>query len=292
MGSPTASHDAPHRIMGSLYVVGTPIGNLEDISLRALRVLRSVALIAAEDTRKTARLLSHYDIHTPLTSYFEHNKLGKLEAILGQLAQDNDVALVSEAGMPGLSDPGYELVRAVLAAGWPVVPLPGACAAITALVVSGLPTDSFLFLGFLPRRPAARRRALEQVRQASCTLLVYEAPHRLLACLADMEEILGERPVAVARELTKLHEEFFRGTLGQARQHFAAGVRGEITLVIGGSSGEPGGWDEVRVRGRLQDLLGQGLGHKQAAQQVAAESGWPRREVYRLGRDPKGLGDL
>jgi 16S rRNA (cytidine1402-2'-O)-methyltransferase len=274
-------------MMGSLYIVGTPIGNLEDITLRALRILRSVALIAAEDTRKTTRLLNRYNIHTPLTSYFEHNKLGKLETILGQLAQGNDVALVSEAGMPGLSDPGYELVRAVLAAGWPVIPLPGACAAITALVVSGLPTDSFLFLGFLPRRPAARRRALEQVRLQSRTLVIYEAPHRLAACLADMEEILGERPIAVARELTKLHEELFRGTLSQARQHFASGARGEITLVVGGASGEPGRWDEAHTRSRLQDLLSQGLGRRQAAQQVAAESGWPSREVYRLNQDPK-----
>jgi 16S rRNA (cytidine1402-2'-O)-methyltransferase len=267
--------------MGTLYVVGTPIGNLEDITLRALRVLREVSLIAAEDTRKTARLLARYDIHTPLTSYFEHNKLTKLDTLMAKLAQ-GDVALVSEAGMPGLSDPGYELVQAALQAGIPVAPVPGPCAAITALVVSGLPTDSFLYLGFLPRKSSERCRALEDVRDERRTLIVYESNHRLLECLADIEAILGDRLIAVARELTKLHEELYRGTVSQARQHFAGEVRGEITLVIGGAAGESIAWDETRVRARLAELLEQGLGRREAAQQVAAESGWPRREVYKL----------
>lgn len=276
--------------MGTLYVVGTPIGNLEDISLRALRILSEVSLIAAEDTRKTAKLLARYDIHTPLTSYFEHNKLAKLDTLLAKLAQ-GDVALVSEAGMPGLSDPGYELVRAALQAGIPVAPVPGPCAAITALVVSGLPTDSFLYLGFLPRKSSERRRALETVRDERHTLVVYEAPHRLLECLADVEATLGDRPIAVARELTKLHEELYRGTVSQARQHFANEVRGEITLVIGGAplssppaSGERhrGGWDEAQVRARLTELLAQGVSRKEAVQQVVAESGWPRRKIYDL----------
>jgi 16S rRNA (cytidine1402-2'-O)-methyltransferase len=272
--------------MGTLYVVGTPIGNLEDITLRALRVLRQVSLIAAEDTRKTARLLARYDIHTPLTSYFEHNKLAKLDTLLARLAQ-SDVALVSEAGMPGLSDPGYELVRAALQAGIPVSPVPGPCAAVTALVVSGLPTDSFLYLGFLPRKSSERRRALEDARGERRTLVLYEAPHRLLECLADIEAVLGDRPIAVARELTKLHEELYRGTVSQARQHFAGEVRGEITLVIGGAAEEALAWDETRVRARLAELLAQGLGRKEAAQQAAAESGWPRRQVYKLD-----IGDL
>jgi len=268
--------------MGTLYVVGTPIGNLEDISLRALRILREVALIAAEDTRKTGRLLSHYAIHTPLTSYFEHNKLNKLNTILEKLAQGDDVALVSEAGMPGLSDPGYELVHAALQANVPVVPVPGPSAVVTALVVSGLPTDSFIYLGFLPRKSTERRRALESVRQEHHTLVAYEAPHRLADCLADIEAVLGDRPISVARELTKLHEELFRGTISQARQHFAGGVRGEITLVIGGASGQESTWDQVRVRATLVELLAQGISRKQAAQQVAAESGWSRREIYQL----------
>lgn len=267
--------------MGTLYVVGTPIGNLEDISLRALRILREAALIAAEDTRKTSILLARYDIHTPLTSYFEHNKLTKLNAIIEKLAQ-GDVALVSEAGMPGLADPGYELVRAALQAGFPVAPAPGPCAAVTALVVSGLPTDSFVYAGFLPRKSAERRRALEAVRGERRTLVFYEAPHRLQECLADVEAVLGERPIAVARELTKLHEEIFRGAVSQARQHFAGEVRGEITLVIGGAADETPAWDKARVRARLNELGAQGLSRKEAAQQVAAESGWPRREVYQL----------
>lgn len=266
--------------MGTLYVVGTPIGNLEDITLRALRVLGQVSLIAAEDTRKTARLLARYDIHTPLTSYFEHNKLTKLDRILDSLAQ-GDVALVSEAGMPGLSDPGYELVRAAVQAGVPIVPVPGPCAAITALVVSGLPTDSFVYLGFLPRRAAERRRALSEVAAERRTLIAYEAPHRLAECLADIETILGDRPIAIARELTKLHEEIFRGTVSQAREHLQQ-ARGEITLVIGGAPEQAARWSHERVLARLSALLEQGMDRKQAAQQIAAQAGWSRRDVYRL----------
>lgn len=266
--------------MGTLYVVGTPIGNLEDMTLRALRVLSEVSLIAAEDTRKTARLLARYEIHTPLTSYFEHNKLTKLDKILDSLAQ-GDVALVSEAGMPGLSDPGYELVRAAVQAGIPIVPVPGPCAAITALVVSGLPTDSFVYLGFLPRRAAERRRALSQVATEHRTLIAYEAPHRLDECLADIATILGDRPIAIARELTKLHEEIFRGTVNQAREHLPQ-ARGEITLVIGGAPDQAARWSREHVLACLSALLVQGIDRKQAAQQVAAQAGWSRRAVYRL----------
>ncbi len=267
--------------MGTLYVVATPIGNLEDITLRALRILREVSLIAAEDTRKTGHLLARYDIHTPLTSYFEHNKLTKLDAILNQLKQ-GDVALVSEAGMPGLSDPGYELVRAVIQAGYPIVPVPGPCAAIGALVVSGLPTDSFVYLGFLPRRSSERRRALEKVRDEPRTLVLYEAPHRLAECLADVEAVLGDRPLAIARELTKLHEEIFRGTVSQARRHFADRARGEFTLVIGGAADQPSAWTQDRVQARLRELLDQGWERKEATRQAASESGWSRRAVYQL----------
>ncbi len=268
--------------MSTLYIVGTPIGNLEDISLRALRILRQVALIAAEDTRKTARLLAHYGIQTPLTSYFEHNKLAKLDHIINTLAQGKEIALVSEAGMPGLSDPGYELVRAALKAGITVVPVPGPSAAVTALVVSGLPTDSFLYLGFLPRKSAERRRALEAARAELCPLVIYEAPHRLAACLADVEQVLGDRPIAVARELTKIHEEIFRGSINQARQHFAGEVRGEVTLVIGGASKKEQLWDETRARAALAELLAGGLDRKEAVKQITAASGWTRRQVYQL----------
>jgi 16S rRNA (cytidine1402-2'-O)-methyltransferase len=267
--------------MGILYVVGTPIGNLEDLSARALRVLREVSLVAAEDTRKTGALFSRYDIHTPLTSYFEHNKLTKLDAILEALER-GDVALVSEAGMPGLSDPGYELIHAVVQVGLPVVPIPGPVAAITALVVSGLPTDSFTFLGFLPRRASERRRALQEVAAERRTLIFYEAPHRLADCLADIESVLGDRPIAVARELTKLHEEVYRGTVAGAREHFAGQVRGEVTLVLGGAIETTSAWDQDRVIRALQEALDSDMDHKEASRRVAQASGWPRREVYRL----------
>jgi 16S rRNA (cytidine1402-2'-O)-methyltransferase len=267
--------------MGTLYVVGTPIGNLEDLSPRALRVLREASLVAAEDTRKTGALFSRFDVHTPLTSYFEHNKLRKLDAILEALGR-GDVALVSEAGMPGLSDPGYELIRAAIEAGVPVVPIPGPVAAITALVVSGLPTDGFTFLGFLPRKASDRKRALQEVAAEQRTLVFYEAPHRLTDCLDDIEAVLGDRPIAVARELTKLYEEIYRGTVHGAREHFSDDVRGEVTLVVGGAIEEAVAWDEGRVRRALSDALTHGMDRKEAVRHVTQASGWPRRQVYRL----------
>ena len=205
--------------MGTLYLVGTPIGNLEDITLRALRILEQVTLIAAEDTRRARILTRRYEIETPITSYFEGNKLTKLETVLGAL-DVGDVALISEAGMPGLSDPGYELVRAAIERDLPVVPIPGPSAPVTALVVSGLPSDSFLYLGFLSRRRSERCRLLAAVVQEWRTLVFFEAPHRLRASLADIEAVLGNRPLAICRELTKLHEEVWRGTVSDARVHF------------------------------------------------------------------------
>ncbi len=273
--------------MGTLYVVGTPIGNLEDLSPRALRVLREVQLVAAEDTRKTGTLFARFDLHTPLTSYFEHNKLTKLDAILEALGR-GDVALVSEAGMPGLSDPGFELIRAAIEAGVPVVPIPGPVAAITALVVSGLPTDSFTFLGFLPRKASERRRALQEIAAERRTLVLYEAPHRLADCLEDIESVLGDRPIAVARELTKLYEEIYRGTVHGAREHFARGeVRGEVTLVVGGATEEAIAWDEERVRLALNEAINRDMDRKEAVRQVTQRSGWPRRDVYRLALELK-----
>jgi len=266
--------------MNTLYVVGTPIGNLEDITLRALRILKSVRLIAAEDTRKTRVLLDRYAIRTPLTSYFEHNKLAKLDTVLGALGE-GDVALVSDAGMPGLSDPGYELVRAALARGAPVTVVPGVSAAVSALVVSGLPTDQFVFGGFLPRKGGERRAALEALAGERRTLVFYEAPHRVVETLADMRAVLGERPVCAARELTKLHEETVRGTAGEVLAHFTASEpRGEFTLVVGGAPEADSRWDEAAVRARLLALLGDGLPGAEAARQVARESGWARRDVY------------
>lgn len=273
--------------MGTLYLVATPIGNLEDITARALRVLGEAALIAAEDTRHTRRLLAHFDIHTPLTSYFEHNKLTKLDEILEALTA-GDVALVSDAGTPALSDPGYELVRAALAGGFPVVPVPGPSAVVAALVASGLPTDSFVYLGFLPRKDADRRQLLESVAAEPRTLVCFESPHRLLDALRDVEAALGDRSVAVARELTKLFEEIFRGPASEARAHFEAkGVAGEITLVIAGAADQPAEkWAEVRVRTELERLVAAGLKRKDAAKQIARLSGWPARDIYNLPTEP------
>ena len=220
--------------MPVLYVIATPIGNLEDISLRALRLLQEVKLIAAEDTRTTRHLLNAHNIKTPLTSYHEHSKRAKLDYLLNYLEKE-DLALVSEAGMPGLSDPGYELIVAAIERGISVVPIPGASAVITALVVSGLPTDQFLYLGFLPRRKGQRQRLLSSIVDEPRTIVAFETPHRLRKALSDIEEILGNRRLSVCRELTKVHEEIFRGRVSQAREHFAE-PRGEFSLVIEGKT--------------------------------------------------------
>jgi len=268
--------------VGTLYVVGTPIGNLEDITLRALRTLRQVSLTAAEDTRTTGRLLAHYQIETPLTSYWEHSKLSKLKTILATL-EAGDVALVSEAGMPGLSDPGYELIRAAIEAGHQVSPIPGPTAPITALVVSGLSTDRFLYLGFLPRRGRARRRLLAKVAPVEHTLVAFEAPHRLLETLGDVESILGDREMAIARELTKLHEEVWRGQVSQARDHFSVQPpRGEFTLVIAGANPQERRWEEEGVRAAVEELMGAGVPRREAVKAVAQMADWPPQKVYQL----------
>ncbi len=234
-------------------------------------------MIAAEDTRATRRLLSHYDIKTPLTSYHEHNKRTKLNYLLGQLEQE-DVALVSEAGMPGLSDPGYELIAAAIEHGIPVVPIPGPSAVVTALVVSGLPTDQFLYLGFLPRRQGVRRRLLKSVANEPRTLVVFEAPHRLAETLNDALEILGDRKAAVCRELTKVHEEVFRGRLSQAIEHFTQ-PRGEFTLVIEGSvEGEPELSDKIEKE--LLKLYRQGAGAREAVARLSESSGISKKKLY------------
>lgn len=268
--------------MGVLYVVGTPIGNLEDVTLRALRVLREVRLIAAEDTRETRKLLSHFGITTALTSYFEHNKLQKLDYLLGVLRSGSDVAVVSDAGMPGISDPGYELIREALKAGVRVIPVPGPSAVLTALAVSGLPTDQFVYLGFLPRRPAERRRALVEVAVERRTLVAFESPHRVLDALRDAQEVLGDRPVAVASELTKLFEEVHRGPVSEVREQMARSVvRGEYTLVIAGAP-RPERASEDEVAREVERLADAGRPAKETAAEIARSTGWPRREVYRL----------
>ncbi len=270
--------------MGVLYVVATPIGNLKDITLRALEVLRQVNLIAAEDTRVTARLLQHYDIRTPMTSYFEHNKLQKLDTILAAL-EEGDVALVSDAGMPGINDPGYELINAVIAAGYPVRVVPGPSAPIAALVLSGLPTNRFLYLGYVPRRRNERMRHFRSVQDEPGTLIFLETPRRLVDSLADAVEVFGpERRAAVARELTKVHEEVIRGTLAQVHDHFRkVAPRGEVVLLIAGTTaGERPPVDRARVQEALELLLDAGISRSQAARIVARILGIPKREVYNL----------
>lgn len=270
--------------MGTLYIIATPLGNLEDMSLRALRILREVALIATEDTRTTGRLLKHFDINCPLISYYEHNKLARLDRILATL-EEGDVALVSEAGTPLLSDPGYELVRAAIEHDFRVIAIPGPSAVTTALPASGLPTDRFLFLGFLPRRAGDRRQVLEEVKTQTATLVLFEAPHRLYAALVDMAEILGpDRAIAVCRELTKLHEEIWRGSLAEARQEWnQRQPRGEFTLVVAGAASEPS-WDEAQVEVALASLITAGETTKDAVRQVTEKSGWSKREVYALAQ--------
>jgi 16S rRNA (cytidine1402-2'-O)-methyltransferase len=272
--------------MKTLYIVPTPIGNLEDITLRALRILREAALIAAEDTRTTRILLQHYQITTPLTSYHEHNKLAKLDTLFSAL-ETGDVALVSDAGMPGISDPGYELIGAAIERDFRVEPLPGASATITALVGSGLPTDRFLYLGFLPRKTSALRNFFESVAGEPGTLIVYESPNRLTDTLTQALAVFGDRLACVARELTKKFEEFQRGTISQLLAYYDANPpRGEITLVIAGAPPEVKTvWDEERVRAVLRERLDADESLTSAAKAIAGESGWERRVVYNLGLD-------
>ncbi len=266
------------KTMPALYVVATPIGNLEDISLRAVRILREVKLIAAEDTRKTKRLLDTYDIKTPMTSYHEYNKWTKLEHILNCL-DDGDVALVSNAGMPGMSDPGYELIVAAGQRDIPVVPIPGPSVVITALVISGLPTDKFIYLGFLPRKSGARQRLLKSVVNEEGTIIVLESPHRLSVALDDMLLVLGDRKVAICRELTKIHEEVFRGRISQAIEYFTQ-PRGEFTLVIEGKREGNRPQLTPAIEQQLRHMRQSELTAKEAVARVALETGLSKKEIY------------
>ena len=269
--------------MGTLYLVATPIGNLEDMSPRAVRILREVKLIAAEDTRHTRQLLTHFDIHTPLTSYYEHNKLTKQDTILAALVQ-GDVALVSDAGTPAINDPGYELVKAALDSGHPVSPIPGPSAPIAALAASGLPTDSFLYLGYLPRKASERKEFLGQVVHLPYTLIFLETPHRLLDSLADLESVLGDRPMAAARELTKVYEQIVRGPSSQVRAYFAENEpRGEFVFIVGGyKAGERVQWTEQDLTEAIQSALKAQGPAKELAAELAEQSGWNKRDVYSL----------
>jgi len=265
--------------MPVLYLVATPIGNLEDISLRALRTLGEVKLIAAEDTRRTKQLLITYDIKTPLTSYHEHNKKAKLGYLLDRLAGE-DVALVSDAGMPGMSDPGYELVVAASERGIPVVPVPGPSAVITALVVSGLPVQRFVYLGFLPRRASSRLKLLESVAGECGSIVALESPHRLRASLNDIRLALGDRRIAVCRELTKVYEEVFRGVITGAIEHFTQ-PKGEFTLVIAGGGEKDKPQLTAEIEQRLSGMRQSGIRAREAIARIASETGLSRRELYR-----------
>jgi 16S rRNA (cytidine1402-2'-O)-methyltransferase len=267
---------------GVLYIVATPIGNLEDITLRALRMLRESDLIACEDTRQTRKLLDHAGISKPTVSYHEHNEAERAAELIAKLQGGAKIALVSDAGTPLISDPGYRLVAAAIEAGISVVPIPGACAAIAALSASGMPTDSFRFCGFLPPRSSPRRRFLEELAGETCTLIFYEAPHRILDALDDIGAAMGPRRVVVARELTKIHEEFLRGTAAEVRAQLADRpvIRGEITILVGKRESAPV-QDDTPIEDAVKALEQQGLSRMDAIKRVAKERGIPKRECYR-----------
>jgi len=296
---PSNPDDKNEEKNGKLYIVSTPIGNLADITLRALDTLRSVDLIAAEDTRHTRKLLSYYDIHKQLVSYHDHNARQRGEQLLEKLASGRSIALVTDAGTPGISDPGKLLIEAALQKGIEPVAIPGPTALIAALVVSGLPPQPFVFLGFPPARGAERRRFFEKYARMTLTLVLYESPKRLEKTLLDILGTWGERRIAVARELTKMHEEIFRGSIAEAVSHFTGEVRGELTLVVEGAGPAMGvdfksgpdtetpgpgpegfGQDTSDWRDELKSMLTGGLSSKEAASAIARRFDLPRRVVY------------
>lgn len=272
---------------GTLYVVATPLGNLGDLSPRAVQTLRTVSLVACEDTRRTGPLLAGHGVKTPMTSFFEHNERFKGEKVLAALREGRDVALVSDAGTPGISDPGYRLVREARTLGIPVVPIPGPSAIVAALSVSGLPTDRFRFVGFLPAKAAARRRALDELRGDRDTLVFYESPLRIVGLLEDAKAVLGDREAFMCREATKLHEEYRRGRLSGLRELLAARdrVRGEVVLVVGGAEAAAATVTESPAE-LVSTLRKTGLTRREAVKQAAARLGLPAREVYRQSLEP------
>ncbi len=272
---------------GSLYIVATPIGNLEDITLRAVRILSEVSLIAAEDTRRTRKLLSRYDIHVPLTSYHDHNKDEKAEVIIARLKEGRSAALVSDAGTPGISDPGYYLINRAVEEGIAVVPVPGPTAAMAAVSVSGLPTDSFVFEGFLPARRTQRLKRLEALSDEARTIILYEAPHRIAACLSDILDVLGDRRACLARELTKVHEEIMRGKISAIISSIGSKIpKGEIALVIEGRRVGASEASVLSIPDHVYKLVREeGIGKKEAMARVAALRGVPKRLVYKETTD-------
>jgi 16S rRNA (cytidine1402-2'-O)-methyltransferase len=274
-----------------LYLVATPIGNLEDITLRAIRVLKQADLIACEDTRQTQKLLNHYGIDTPTTSYHEHNEAARAAELVEKLAQGSRVAVVSDAGMPGISDPGFRLVSLVIERGLPVIPIPGATAFVAALVASGLPSEMFSFRGFLPPKSAARRRELQEIRNSTQTEIFYEAPHRILPALEDVAAVLGPgRRIVVARELTKIHEEFLRGTATQVLDtlKIRGEVKGEMVLIIGPAEETENAVPTVSIRNRVEQLMREeNLDEKSALKKAAKERGISKSAAYREWQIPR-----
>lgn len=270
--------------MRTLYVVGTPIGNLEDMTFRAVRILQSVDLIAAEDTRHTGKLLQHFEIKTPQLSYHEHNRQQRLPELISKLGEGKDIALVTDAGMPGISDPGYELVKACIEAEVSVIPVPGANAAITALIAAGLPTDRFVFEGFLPASGQERQKHLESLPAEARTLIFYESPHRLRQTLQDLADTLEPlRLIVLARELTKLHEEFWRGTIRDAIAHYNQHEpKGEFTIIVAGAHLEIARPSPEALKAELFEIMSQGVSRSQASRQLAQLTKLPRRQLYQM----------
>jgi len=268
--------------IGTLYIVATPIGNLEDITLRAIRVLKEVDLIAAEDTRHTKHLLDRYKIETQLTSYHDHNKEEKAPVLIAQTFEGKSVALVSDAGTPGISDPGYFLINLAIGQNIPVVPIPGATAAIAALSISGLPTDRFVFEGFLPAKHKARLKRLQELAQEERTIIFYEAPHKIIKTIEDMREVFGDRRAVMTRELTKIHEETIHGTLSGILNRLHAGsIKGEFTIIVHGASAEPQKQDIDTVEYLKNLMIHRGLSKKEAISIAAEELGIPKKNVYK-----------
>jgi 16S rRNA (cytidine1402-2'-O)-methyltransferase len=284
--SPMSATSNPRPpLLPGLYVVATPIGNLEDITLRALRILKEADLIACEDTRQTQKLLNHYGVTTRTTSYHEHNEAERSQELARDLKKGLRLALVTDAGMPGISDPGFRLISLAIEQGIPVIPIPGAAAVVTALVASGLPTDSFRFNGFLPAKSGQRTRMLESIRTSPRTQVFYEAPHRVKEVLTDIVEVLGPgRRVVVARELTKIHEEFLRGSAGEilATLNARGDIKGEITLLIGKAGESDQAGSRVRISERLRQIMGEEqMDEKAALKRIAKELGISKSEAYR-----------
>jgi 16S rRNA (cytidine1402-2'-O)-methyltransferase len=273
---------------GILYVVATPIGNLEDITLRAIRVLKQVNLIAAEDTRHTQILLSRYDIHTPLTSYHEHNERTKAQPLVERLVRGESIALLSDAGTPAISDPGYRLVVEAVRAGVRIIPLPGPSAVAAVLSASGLPTDRFVFEGFLPAKKQERRAKLQALRNETRTVILYEAPHRVKESLVDMQLILGDREIVIGREVSKVHEEFLRGMIGEILVQVAdREVKGEITIVVRGSS-EGVQVAEEELKAAISQLAAGGMGVKPISEFLGQRYQLSKRKIYQMALQMKG----